>query len=164
MENYCGLGLRPVPCRGQLPRLRRHRRGSPMGAPACWGSAAKPGAAKAPAAAFSGECALKERLLQEFNQLGVPGMDRVTDLNALPGSYINLEYTLPGGQKAKFWEDGRVYLGNQICKGDGSGRCFGLTADENWAAGVRVRRQGRRPGDCGVQAPGKVTIQENDLC
>ena len=56
----------------------------------------------------------------------------VTDLNALPGSYINLEYTLPGGQKVKFWEDGRVYLGNQLEKQDGSCRCYGLTADENW--------------------------------
>ena len=81
---------------------------------------------------FSGKCALKEQLIKEFNDLHVPGMDRVTDLNALPGSYINLEYTLESGQKIKFWEDGRVYLGNQLCKHDGSGRCFGLTADENW--------------------------------
>ncbi len=43
-----------------------------------------------------------------------------------------LEYTLPGGQKVKFWEDGRVYLGNQLEKQDGSCRCYGLTADENW--------------------------------
>ena len=40
--------------------------------------------------------------------------------------------TLPGGQKVKFWEDGRVYLGNQLEKQDGSCRCYGLTADENW--------------------------------
>ncbi len=39
---------------------------------------------------------------------------------------------MPGGQKVKFWEDGRVYLGNQLEKQDGSGRCYGLTADENW--------------------------------
>ena len=38
--------------------------------------------------------------------------------------------TLPGGQKVKFWDDSRVYLGNQLCKHDGSGRCYGLTADE----------------------------------
>ncbi len=75
---------------------------------------------------------MKEELIQEFNALQIPGMETVTDLNALPGSYINLEYTLPSGQKVKFWEDNRVYLVNQLCKHDGSGRCFGLTADENW--------------------------------
>src|SRR5699024_7135623 len=30
------------------------------------------------------------------------------------------------------------------------------------AAGVRIRRQRQRPGACGGQAPGKVTIQENE--
>ena len=59
-------------------------------------------------------------------------MEEVRDLNALAGSYINLEYTLPGGQKAKLWDDSRVYLGNQLCKKDGGGRCYGLTADENY--------------------------------
>ena len=108
------------------------------------GECCKAGGCESPGSCFSGECALKERLIKEFNGLRVPGMDRVTDLNALPGSYINLEYTLPGGQKAKFWEDGRVYLGNQICKGDGSGRCFGLTADENW---LLVCEYGDKGGD-----------------
>ena len=38
---------------------------------------------------------------------------------------------VPGGQKIKFWDDQRIYLGNQMCKHDGSGRCYGLTADEH---------------------------------
>lgn len=47
------------------------------------------------------------------------------------GSFVNLEYQLPGGQKVKFWDDTRVYLGNQLPK-IGTDRCYGLTADENY--------------------------------
>ena len=57
-------------------------------------------------------------------------MEKVTRLNALIGSYINVEYALPSGQTVKLLNDGKVYLGNQICK-KGSDRCYGLAADEN---------------------------------
>ena len=40
-----------------------------------------------------GDCELKEALIAEFNALGIEDMAKVTDLNALKGSYINLEYT-----------------------------------------------------------------------
>ena len=76
-------------------------------------------------------CALKEQLIAAFNALGVEDMAEVTDLNALQGSYINLTYTLPSGRSAQFWEDDRIYLGNQICKKN-STRCYGLAADENY--------------------------------
>lgn len=81
--------------------------------------------------AFESHCALKKQLIDEFNALGIADMEKVTDLNALQGAYINLLYTLPGGQKIKFWDDDRVYLGNQIHKKN-SDRCYGLTADENY--------------------------------
>lgn len=81
--------------------------------------------------AFEAPCKLKQRLIEEFNGLGIEDMAEVTGLNALPGWFINLEYTLPGGQKIKFWDDNRIYLGNQICKRD-STRCYGLTADEHY--------------------------------
>lgn len=58
-------------------------------------------------------------------------MEEVKSLNALSGAYINLAYKLPGGQEIRFWDDSRVYLGNQLCK-KGSDRCYGLTADENY--------------------------------
>lgn len=96
------------------------------------GECCKAQGCETPGSCFSGTCAVKEQLIREFNDLHIPHMGPVTDLNALTGSYINLEYTLPGGQKVKFWEDGRVYLGNQLEKQDGSCRCYGLTADENW--------------------------------
>ena len=58
-------------------------------------------------------------------------MPEVTDLNALRGSFINLEYILPSGQTVKVWDDDRIYLGNQLCK-KGSNRCYGLAADEKY--------------------------------
>ena len=76
-------------------------------------------------------CGLKKQLIAEFNALGINDMPEVTDLNALKGAYINLEYTLPSGQQIKFWDDNRIYLGNQLCKKNSS-RCYGLTADENY--------------------------------
>lgn len=76
-------------------------------------------------------CKLKAQLIEEFNALGIEDMEDVTDLNALKGSFVNLEYTLASGQTIKFWDDNKIYLGNQICKKN-SDRCYGLTADENY--------------------------------
>ncbi|MDD4412984.1 MAG: hypothetical protein PHR14_00305 [Oscillospiraceae bacterium] len=58
-------------------------------------------------------------------------MERVTNLNALKGSFVNLEYTLANGRSVKLWDDDKIYLGNQICKKN-SDRCYGLSADENY--------------------------------
>lgn len=76
-------------------------------------------------------CDAREQLFREFNALGIEDMPEITYLNALPGAFINLEYTLPGGQKVKLWDDKRIYWGNQVEK-KGSDRCYGLTADENY--------------------------------
>ena len=76
-------------------------------------------------------CALKQRLIGEFNALGIADLPQVTDLYALVGGFVNLEYTLPGGQKAKFWDDKSIYLGNQLPK-VGTDRCYGLTANEDY--------------------------------
>lgn len=73
-------------------------------------------------------CACKAALMEEFNALGIADMPPVTELYSLNGAFVNLEYTLPGGQRVKFWEDSNVYLGNQLPKGS-SGRCYGLAAD-----------------------------------
>lgn len=78
---------------------------------------------------FDTTCRLQKQLIAEFNALGIEDMEEVTGLNALIGSYINLEYTLPSGQSVKLLDDDKVYLGNQICK-KGSARCYGLAADE----------------------------------
>lgn len=78
--------------------------------------------------ACGGVCALKAPLLAEFNDLGIPELAEVTDLNALAGSFINLPYPLPNGETVKLLEDGKIYLGAQVEKRD-SGRCYGLAGD-----------------------------------
>lgn len=76
-------------------------------------------------------CEFKEKLIAAFNSLNIKDMVKVTDLNALKGSFINIDYTLPSGQAVKFWDDNKIYLGNQLCKKD-SDRCYGLAADEKY--------------------------------
>ena len=74
---------------------------------------------------------LKETLIAAFRALDIPDMGEITDLNALRGGLINIEYTLPGGQTVKLWDDERIYLGNQLRK-KGSTRCYGIAADEKY--------------------------------
>lgn len=76
-------------------------------------------------------CSFRKDLITAFNTLNIQDMEEVTELNALKGSFINIEYALPNGQIVKFWDDNRIYLGNQLRKQD-SERCYGLIADENY--------------------------------
>lgn len=87
---------------------------------------------------------LKKQLIEEFNALNIPDMKKVTDLYALKGSFINLEYTMPGGQKVKLWEDKKIYLGAELCKENGD-RCFGLAADENYLMVCEYGDNGAEP-------------------
>lgn len=89
-------------------------------------------------------CGLKQKLMAEFNGLHIPDMPPVTDLYALVGSFVNLEYPLPGGQTVKFWDDKRIYLGNQLPK-IGTDRCYGLTADENYLLVCEYGENGAAP-------------------
>jgi len=93
---------------------------------------------------FDGPCGMKEQLIKEFNALGIEDMPEVTDLTALPGHFINLEYTLPSGQKSKLWDDRRIYLGWQLEKKN-SHRCYGLTADENYLLVCEYGENGADP-------------------
>lgn len=70
----------------------------------------------------------KQTLIKEFNELHIPGMPEVKELYALNGSFVNLEYVLPGGQKVQFLDDNSIYLGNQLECELGEGRCFGIVA------------------------------------
>ena len=74
--------------------------------------------------------ALKKQLIEDINALQIPGMPRLERLNALVGSYVNLEYPLPGGQRAKFLDDRTTYLGNQL--EPGGERCFGVLANADF--------------------------------
>ncbi len=72
---------------------------------------------------------LKKQLIDEFNALQIEGMPKVEKLNALVGSFVNLEYPLPNGQTVRFLDDGATYLGNQLEPEFGDGRCFGILAN-----------------------------------
>ena len=71
------------------------------------------------------------RLINEFNALGIADMPRITTLCSLSGAFVNLEYTFPSGEKIKILDDNKVYLGYQVEK-PGSDRCYGLVADEHY--------------------------------
>ena len=71
----------------------------------------------------------KKQLIEEINDLHIEGMPKVEKLNALVGSYVNLEYRLPNGAKVKFLNDRTTYLGNQMESEFGGERCFGVLAN-----------------------------------
>ena len=87
----------------------------------------------------------KRQLVDEFNALNVDGMPRVEGLNVLPGSYINLEYTLPGGGKVKFLDDNATYLGNQLHNLYGGSRCFGIAASMQFLLVCTYEANGENP-------------------
>ena len=71
----------------------------------------------------------KEQLIHEFNTLlHIEGLPRVENLNVLSGEFINMEYTLPNGERVKFLDDKQTYLGSQLESEDG-GRCFGIAGN-----------------------------------
>ena len=74
--------------------------------------------------------AFKKQLVDEINALHIEGMPKLEGLNALVGSYVNLAYPLPSGERVKFLNDGITYLGNQLETGDE--RCFGVLANADF--------------------------------
>ena len=71
----------------------------------------------------------KRQLIDEFNTLlSIEGLPRVEGLNVLSGEFINMEYTLPSGEKVKFLDDKKTYLGSQL-EGTPGGRCVGIAAN-----------------------------------
>lgn len=73
----------------------------------------------------------KKKLVEEFNELNVPGMPKISELFALNGAFVNLAYPMPSGNAVKLLDDNEIYLGNQVeCEfNDGSlVKCFGLVA------------------------------------
>jgi len=87
----------------------------------------------------------KQQLIREFNELHIDGMPEVQSLNFLVGGYINLEYSLPSGQKVKFLDDNATYLGNQLeCEFDGTW-CFGIAANMDFLLVCTYGENGENP-------------------
>lgn len=87
----------------------------------------------------------KQKLITEINELHIEGLPSVDKLNALVGKYVNLEYTLPNGNKVKFLDDNKTYLGNQLESEFGGERFFGVIADMDFIMVCTYDENGRNP-------------------
>ena len=86
----------------------------------------------------------KRQLVGELNQLlHSEGLPKVENLNVLPGEFVNLEYTLPGGQKVKFLDDCATYLGTQL-EGE-AGLCYGIAAGLDFLLVCSYEENGENP-------------------
>ena len=77
----------------------------------------------------------EDQLLEEINSLNVLGMPTVDDLYPLLGSFVNLEYPMPNGEKVKLLQDDETYLGCQVeCdfNDDEIKRCYGIVCNMNF--------------------------------
>lgn len=87
----------------------------------------------------------KKQLIEEINALNIEGMPKLSKLNALVGQYVNLEYTLPSGEKVKFLDDQTTYLGNQLNSEFGGKRCFGVLANMDFILICTYEAEGANP-------------------
>lgn len=87
----------------------------------------------------------KQKLIEEINELHVEGMPKLTRLNALVGSYVNLAYPLPSGSNVKFLDDQTTYLGNQLESEFGGDRCFGVLASMDFILICTYEAEGANP-------------------
>ena len=85
----------------------------------------------------------KKQLIEEFNALlNIEGLPKVEDLNVLPGKFVNMEYTLPNGERVKFLDDRQSYLGNQL---EGETRCYGIVASMDFLLVCSYEENGENP-------------------
>lgn len=87
----------------------------------------------------------KKVLIDEINTLNIEGMPKLEKLNALVGSYINLEYRLPNGRSVKYLDDNATYLGNQLECEFGGDRCFGIAANMEFILICTYEANGENP-------------------
>jgi transcriptional regulator with XRE-family HTH domain len=87
----------------------------------------------------------KSKLIDEINNLHIEGLPKVTSLNSLVGSFVNLEYPLPSGEKVKFLKDDVTYLGNQLECEFGGDRCFGILACMDFIMVATYEEGGKNP-------------------
>ena len=87
----------------------------------------------------------KNRLVDEINALEIEGMPKVEKLNSLVGKFVNLDYPLPNGSKAKFLDDAVTYRGAQLEPEYGGERCFGVLASMDFILICTYEAQGENP-------------------
>lgn len=89
-------------------------------------------------------CQLKADMISKIKLLGIKELSEISDLYSLKGSFVNIEYTLPNGQKIKFWNDNEVYLGIQV-EITGSDRCYGVITDTKNLLVCEYGKNGENP-------------------
>ena len=90
----------------------------------------------------------KKQIIEELNSLNIDGMPKITELYALNGAYVNMEYPLPNGMKVKFLNDNETYLGTQVeCEfNDGDiKKCYGLLANTTFLLVCEYGENGTNP-------------------
>ena len=87
----------------------------------------------------------KQTLIDEINELQIEGMPKLDKLNALVGSYVNLDYRLPNGDTVKFLDDNTTYLGNQLECEFGGERSFGVLANMEFILVCTYGKDGKDP-------------------
>ena len=95
--------------------------------------------------ALDGKQLFKQQLIREINDLHCPGMPKAEKLNALMDSYVDLAYPLPSGEKVRFQNGGRTYLGNRLESEFGGERCFGILADMDFILVCTYAAEGADP-------------------
>ena len=91
---------------------------------------------------------LKKELIKEFNNLNIDGMPKINELYPLNGSFVNIEYSLPNGKKAKFLNDDEIYLGNQVeCEFNDEDikKCYGLVTNMSFLLVCEYEEEGNNP-------------------
>lgn len=121
MKTYCGANCNECAFKGKCAGCETSS-GSPFGGKCVAAEYVKLGGLTA-----YGE--FREQLKNEINgllkMLGVPETEALFEL---AGAFVNMEYVLPNGEKAKLLKDENVYLGTQVALAD-TGRCCGVAAD-----------------------------------
>ena len=85
----------------------------------------------------------KQQLIKELNTLlQIEGLTHIKNLNVLPGEFVNMEYTLPTGEKVKFLDDKQTYLGSQL---EGKRKCFGIVANMDFILVCSYEENGENP-------------------
>lgn len=83
----------------------------------------------------------KKNLITAINNLKIPDMEEIKELNALKGSLINIEYPLPNGKFVKILDDNKIYLGNQVSIKN-SDYYYGIIGDEKYLLVSKYRDYG----------------------
>ena len=87
----------------------------------------------------------KAQLIKELNTiLDIEGLPNVENLSVLPGEFVNIEYTLPNGEKIKFRDDKKAYLGSQLESKSGD-RCYGIVASMGFLLVCTYEENGENP-------------------